>query len=149
MKWRHEARIAASPDAVYAWMSDLREDDHAREAFLRGSGAKPGGPVAKRTIVSRQGDRLKVHDAWGRKAFDLEVELAPVAREVRLHGGFGYRATWRAEPDGPGTRLVVEGEMAPSGIMRLFVPLFAKGMAKEMQADFNGHVEDLRSALTP
>ncbi|SRR5581483_2697618 len=148
MRWRHEALVPASPDAVYAWMSDFREDDHAREAFLRGSGAKPGGAASHRTVVSREGNRVRLHDAWGRRSFDLDVELAPEAREVRLTGEYGYSATWRAEPAAGDTRVVVEGRLEPTGIMRLLAPLFSRGMAKQMQDDFNGHVEDMRSGLT-
>jgi Polyketide cyclase / dehydrase and lipid transport len=147
MRWRHEARLAASPDAVYAWMSDFREDDHAREAFLRGAGQKPGGAASRRTVVSRDGNRVKLRDAWGRRTFEMDVELAPQAREVRLTGEYGYRATWRAEPDGAGTRVVSEGAFEPAGLMRLVAPLFARGFARQMEQDFRGHVEDLRSEL--
>src|SRR5581483_8174623 len=134
MRWRHEALVPASPDAVYAWMSDFREDDHAGEA-------------SHRTVVSREGNRVRLHDAWGRRSFDLDVELAPEAREVRLTGEYGYSATWRAEPAAGDTRVVVEGRLEPTGIMRLLAPLFSRGMAKQMQDDFNGHVEDMRSGL--
>ena len=146
--WRYEARIEAPPDAVYAWMSDFREDDHARPAFLEGSGAKPDGRVSRREVLSRSGNRVELRDTWGKETFPMTVELVPEKRELRLTGQYGYRGAWRAEPDGAGTRVVSEGALEPSGVMRLFAPLFAGMMRKQMGADFRGHVADMRSELT-
>ncbi|MEA3198833.1 MAG: hypothetical protein QOE90_261 [Thermoplasmata archaeon] len=147
MQWRHEARIDAPADAVYAWMSDHREDDHAREAFLRGAGRGPEGARSRREVVSRDGDVVKLRDVWGKRVFEMEARLDAKAREVRLTGAYGYRATWRAIPDGAGTRLVVEGAIEARGIAGLFAKLFGKRMLRDMQADFNGHVADARETL--
>jgi|SRR5581483_11255023 len=146
--WRFEARVDATPDAAYAWMTDFTEHDHGSEAFRRGAKAKEGDARAsKRTVVSREGNRVKIHDVWGRQSFDMDVELVPARREVVLTGQYGYSAVWRAEPDGAGTRIVNEGKLAPTGFMKLLAPLFARSFAKQMRSDFDGHLEEMREDL--
>ena len=148
--WSFEARVPAPPDAVYAWLSDYAEDDHANPRFRKGAGVKPDDRTHNRRTVERRDERhLVVHDEWGRQRFAMEVELAPEAREVRLRGQHGYRGAWRAEPDGAGTRVVCEGRLEPTGLARLFAPLFARMLMKQMKGDFEGHVEDLRQTLGP
>jgi hypothetical protein len=147
--WRFEARIDATPDAVYAWMSDYRDDDHANERFRRGAKAADGGEASHRVVERRDAKNLVVRDEWGRQQFTLEVQLVPEERETRLRGEWGYRSTWRAESDGNGgTKLTVDGELAPRGPMRLLAPLFAARMRRQMEQDFAGHVEDLRATLS-
>lgn len=147
--WSFEARVAAPPEAVYAWMSDYREDDHAREAFRRGAGVKPGDTrVSHRRIVSREGNRVVLEDSWGRQRFPMEVELRPSAHELHLTGQYGYRGTWSAKSDGAGGAIVrSEGRVEPTGIMKLFAPLFARAFMKQMKADFEGHVAEMREDL--
>lgn len=146
--WSFQAHVPAPPDAVYAWMSDFREDDHARPAFRRGAGVKEGDrKVSHRKVLSREGNVVTLEDSWGRERFPMKARLDPARREVRLEGQYGYHGTWRAEPDGSGTRLVSEGRLEPKGVMRLLAPLFAKAFLKQMQADFNGHVEDAKEEL--
>lgn len=147
--WRFDAHVAASPDAAYAWMSDFTEDDHTRPAFLEGSGAKPDPKrTSHRHVVSRDGNRLRIEDSWGRDRFAVNVTLAPETREVHIEGQYGYRATWRAEPDGAGTRIVLEARLEPTGFARLFAPLLARMLMRQMRADFDGHVADMRSSLS-
>lgn len=148
LTWRHEARIDAPADAVYAWMTDFREDDHAREAFVRGAGREAGAKDAsRREVVSRQADRVQVRDTWKGRVFEMEARLDPQAREVHLTGAYGYRATWRALPEAGGTRLVVEGAIEARGVAGLFANLFGKRMLRDMEADFRGHVADAREML--
>lgn len=91
---------------------------------------------------------LVVEDQWGRgNKARLTARLDAARREVALEGQWGYRATWRAEPDGSGTRLLVEGSVAPGGLLGLLMPLFRKGMLRQMRADFDGHLADLREGL--
>lgn len=147
--WSFEATLDAPPDAVYAWMTDYQEDDHANAAFKRGSGAAADDRAHSHRVVERAADgrHLVVRDEWGRQKFELEVELAPDAREVRLTGAFGYSAIWRATPDGAGTRVRVDGQLAPTGFAKLFAGLFAGKMGTQMRQDFDGHVEQMRSEL--
>ena len=145
-RWSFEARVPAPPDAVYAWLSEYAEDDHSNERFRRGSGATDD-KRSHRVVERKDERRLVVRDEWGRQRFEMQVELAPEAREVRLTGQMGYRAVWRATPDGEETRVTSEGRLEPKGLMRLFAPMFAGAFMKQMKADFEGHVTDLRESL--
>lgn len=145
VSWSFSAHVPAPPDAVFAWVSDFREDDHARPAFLRGAGMK--APAGRRRIVAREGNVVTLEDGMGRRAFRTRATVDAAAREVRVEGAHGYRATWRAAPEGDGTRLTCEGALAPDGLLRLFVPLFAKGMLRQVRADFDGHVADAVESL--
>jgi hypothetical protein len=147
LTWTLRARIAAPPDRVFAWMSDYREDDHSNPRFVAGSGAKASAKPAQRKIVSRQAGSVVLEDEWDGKRFRSTVRLDPAARTVTIEGEFGYRAVWRAIPDGAHTTLEVRGEMAPSGPMKLLVPLFAASQRKQSEADFRGHVADLEASL--
>lgn len=144
--WRLSGVVAAGPDEVYAWMTDFREDDHERPAFRRGSGAKPGGRPSSRKVLSRDGDVLRIEDSWGRNRFVATVTLDPKARAVRIEGKMGYESTWRAEPDGAGTRVEVEGRMG-RGVVGSLMAVFASGIRREMEQDFRGHLEDLRESV--
>lgn len=149
-QWRFEATVQASPLDVYGWMSDFAEDDHAREAFVRGTGAEADKyRGCLRRVVSREGDRLVVEDTMGRQSWRMDVELRPAQHEVHMAGMWGYRAVWRALPEAAGTRVVVEAGLEPKGFARLFAPLFAGMLMKQMRADFDGHVADMREALVP
>lgn len=147
-RWSFEARVPAPPEAVYAWMSDYREDDHAREAFRRGAGVKPDDRRAsQRRIVRRDGNRLVLEDTWGGQRFSLHVELRPSAHEIHVKGAYGYRAVWTAKADAGGTLVRCEGSMEPTGLLRFVAPFFAKAFVKQMQADFDGHVAEMRVDL--
>lgn len=146
--WRHEGRVAAPPDAVYAWMTDFQADDHARPAFRQGAGVPPDDLTpSNRTVISRTGDTTVLEDRWGRRKFRLAVTLDRPRREVKLAGQFGYGSVWRATPDGDGTLLACEGRMAPRGLTRLLLFFFAGGLLREMATDFQGHLEDARHTL--
>lgn len=146
--WKEETTIAAAPDAVFAWMSDFTEDDHNTEAFRRGAGVDPTKKrkPSRRTILSREGNVLRIRDEWGGSKYEQTVTLDPTARTVLIQGGMGYESTWRASPEGAGTRLSVEGRMG-RGIVGTMMRLFEGGMRKSMAEDFRGHVEDLRDTL--
>ena len=148
-RWSFSAPVDAPPDAVYAWLTDLREDDHARPAYLRGAGAEAGARPARREVVSREGDRLVVEDHWGSRAFRVDVTLDREAREVRLEGKHGYRCVWRVVPDAPRTRVECEGRLEPHGLTALLAPLFVPRLVRQIERDFHGHIEDLREALAP
>lgn len=146
--WKFAATVPAPPDAVFAWMQEFREDDHSNERFLRGAGVtKPPRRPAKRTIVRREGNAVELDDEWNGRKNRMRVTIVPERREIRLEGGFGYSATWRAVPDGTGTSVETEGTMAPKGLFGLLLPLFAKGAKRDLEKDFAGHLADLRESL--
>lgn len=146
--WVFEGRVPASPDAVYAWLSDFCEDDHARPAYLRGAGMREGKHVkGTRRVLAHDGNTVTIEDRWGFRSFRTRVTLDPEQRALHIAGDNGYGATWSAIPEGAGTRLIVEGRLAPTGVVGLAVPLFARGLRHQMEQDFLGHLEDLRSSL--
>ena len=131
-------------------MTDFRPDDHTSAAFRRGAGVPEGKAVKKgdgRKILSRGPDEVVLEDTWDGQTMRMRVGLDPKARTVTLDGQMGYHAVWRAEPDGDGTRLVVEGRMAPGGLFGLLLPLFKSRFLKQMGQDFAGHLEDLKESL--
>lgn len=142
--------MAADPAVVFAWLTDYREDDHARPAFFRGAGTPPKKQrPSRRRVVSRAGNTLEIEDAWGRKRFRAKVTLTPARYELRIQGDFGYDATWTARPSGGGTRLEVRGTVAPGGLAGALMGLARRSFLREMEADFRGHVEDLRESVEP
>lgn len=144
--WTFEAHVTASADAVYAWMTDFREDDHARPAFVRASGGKAGVQSTRR-ILARAGDSVQLEDRWGRQSFRTTARLARGQREVRIEGAYGYRATWCAAPNGRGTRVTATTELDPRGFFALLLPLVAGKMRAQAEHDFRGHIADLEAEL--
>lgn len=147
-QWKVEEHIEAAPDVVYAWMTDFRPDDHDSEAYKRGAGIDPTKKQkpSTRTILSREGDTVRIRDEWGGSTYEQTLTLDRVARTVRIQGGMGYEALWRAAPEGSGTRLSVHGRMG-RGILGSLMKLFEGNMQKSMESDFRGHAEELRESL--
>lgn len=144
--WRASGTVRADPDAVYAWMTDFTADDHGSEAYLRGSGQKKPKKPGVRTILSREGNVLRIEDNWGGSTYRQTITLDPATRSYRIESGMGYHATWRAVPEGGGTRVEVEGRMG-RGIVGALMGLFAKPIRRGMEDDFRGHLEELRETL--
>ena len=148
LRWRCEGSIDARPDDVYAWMTDFTADDHNSEAYKRGAGVDPKKKAkpSVRKVLSREGNTLRIEDTWDGQTWQQTVTLDPAARSVRIVGGFGYDATWRATPEGTGTRLSVDGQMG-KGIVGSLLRLFEKRTQRSMDQDFAGHMEDLKETL--
>lgn len=146
-EWKFETRVAAPPAAVYAWLSDYQNDDHTHEAFRRGSKAKKDGKHQRRVVERKDARSLVVRDEWGSQTYTMHVELAPEAHEVRLRGQMGYSGLWKVEPDGAGSIVTSTSFVAPRGFAKIFAPLFAGMFMKQMRADFDGHVEHMKSDL--
>lgn len=145
--WAFEGHVEASPDAVYAWLTDFSGDDHASEAYRRGAGvANKKHKPSSRTVLSREGNVLRIEDRSGRSKYTSTVTLDPAARAIRIQGGFGYDSTWSASPEGSGTKLAVRGQ-AGHGLVGSLMRLFAGPMRRSMGCDFNGHLEDARASL--
>lgn len=145
--WRLSGIVAASPDAVWAWLTDFTEDDHNSAAYRRGAGeTKPQKKPSRREVVSREGNVIRLRDTWNGSTWEQTVTLDPASRSVRIQGGFGYDATWAATPEGNATRVSVEGRMG-KGIVGSIMKLFQGSTQKSMEKDFRGHMEDLRESL--
>lgn len=149
VEWHFNAVVKGTSDAVFNWLSDYQSDDHTSPSFLKGSGeTKPPKHAAKRQILSREGNMLKVHDEWGRSKFDSTVELVPLSREIKITGAFGYSSVWKAVPEGDKTKLECHGLWAPKGFMKIFVPLMRKRFVRDMELDFKGHTAELENDLS-
>jgi polyketide cyclase/dehydrase/lipid transport protein len=148
LTWDLDATVRAPPDVVYAWMTDFREDDHRSPAFRRGAKVRENDPRdAKRVVVARKGNEVTLEDTWGRQRFRTTATLDGAQRTITIRGEFGYQAVWRAAPVAGGTRISIEGRMAPGGVFGLLLPLFAKKMRQQTEDDFRGHVADLEASL--
>lgn len=149
MQWSQSSRVKASPDTVFAWMTDFQEDDHGRPSFVKGSGApktytkKP----SKRMIVSREGNKVKILDEWGGRKFDMNLELIPLDRTVDMKGPMGYHAVWKAVPDEGGTKVEASVNFEVRGFWGLLFRLFRKKFYRELNQDFAGHIADLENDL--
>lgn len=144
--WRMSDVVDGPPEAVWAWLTDFTKDDHATEAFRRGAGIQKDRSASSRTILSRDGDVLRIEDRDGRSTYVQTVTLHPEARRVHIAGAMGYDATWSATPEARGTRLAVQGRMG-RGVLGAILSLFAGPIRRSMERDFRGHLEDLRETL--
>ncbi len=146
LDWSKSTHVNIPPDVVFSWMTDFQEDDHGRTAFVKGTGApkiylkKP----SKRTVVSREGNNVKIHDQWGGRKFDMQLELVPLDRTVKMQGPMGYSATWKAVPDQGGTKVEAQISLHMKGFRGLLAPLFRKKFYRDLEYDFNGHISDLQ-----
>jgi hypothetical protein len=149
LKWSKSADVSDSPDAVFEWMTDFQPDDHARPAFVKGSGAKKTytSHASKRTVLARTGNHVTIHDDWGGRHFEMELDLVPLDRTVKMIGPFGYSAVWKAVPNGDGTRLEANVALDVKGFFRFIMKLFQKRFFRELDQDFAGHVADLKDSL--
>lgn len=148
--WSQEARVPIPPDRVLAWLTDFTADDHTSDAFVRGSGLPKGyGGASTRRVVRREGNVWIVHDDWGRRSIDSRVEVDPVARTVTYTQpqNPAYRNVWRVLPDGDGSRVVTDVRMEARGIWHVIGPFFEGKMRKLSDADFRGHIEDLKESF--
>lgn len=145
VSWRVSDLVDGPPDAVWAWMTDFSQDDHSTEAYRRGAGVKKAR-AASRTILSREGNVLRIEDRDGASKYVQTVTLHPERRAVHIAGQMGYDATWTATPEGHRTRLTVEGRMG-KGLVGSLMRLFQVQLQRGMERDFRGHVEDLRESL--
>lgn len=143
--WRVTDVVDGPPEAVWAWMTEFSPDDHASEAFRRGAGVEKTR-ASSRTILSREGNVLRIEDRDGASKYVQTVTLHPERRAVHIAGQMDYDATWTATPEISGTRLTVEGQMG-KGLVGSLMRLFQTRMRKSMERDFRGHVEDLRETL--
>lgn len=126
-------------DAVYAWWTDFREDDH--EA--------PNAPArSRRTIVRRSGNEIWLRDAATRPArvtIDEHVTLDPprgyrvVARYPLADVEYAYAFEGVAD----GTRIVVDVRVRPRHLGRILVPLTAPWWRRYAERDLEFHLEEM------
>ncbi len=134
-------RVVPFPrDAVYAWWTDFRPDDHP---------GRPSPATSSREVLRREGDEL-----WLR---DHAVRPAPVTLEehVVLHPQEGYsvearypgadvRYEYRFESTPDGTRIRLEAMVHPRHVGRLLLPLFRGRVQRYAERDTDYHLRRMR-----
>jgi len=138
-------RVVPFPrDAVYAWWTDFREDDHR---------SRHPPAASRREILRRDGHEIWLRDRASRPApviLEEHVVLDPPnanAVSARYPGAdIGY--VYRFEPVSPGTRIVSEAEIRPRHVGRLLL-LLLRGYAqryaeRDMEYHLHRMAEDLR-----
>jgi hypothetical protein len=146
LDWSKSAHVKIPPDVVFAWMTNFQEDDHGRTAFVKGTGAskKYTKKPSKRTVLSSEGNHVHILDEWGGRKFDMQLELVPLDRTVKVQGPMGYFAIWKAVPDNGGTKVEAQISLHMKGLRGLLAPLFRKRFYRDLEYDFNGHISDLQ-----
>jgi hypothetical protein len=144
MRLRIERFARFSRDAVYAWWTDFREDDHVR----------PGSPAASvREIRQRQGTEVWLRDRATRPilvTIDEHVTLDPPnGYTVKArYPGADVEYAYRFEPTVEGTTIVLDASVSPRGIGRLLIPLTAWWWRGYASRDFDFHMAHMAQDLS-
>ena len=143
-------RVAPYPrDAVYAWWTDFREDDHR---------SRRSPASSHREILRREGD-----DVWLR---DRATRPAPVTLEEHVvldppngyavtarYPGADVRYTYRFEPAPEGTRISLAAEIRPRHVGHILLPLLRRYAQRYAERDTDFHLrrmgEDLGGPPAP
>lgn len=138
-------RVVPFPrDAVYAWWTDFRLDDHPR---------RPSPATSSREILRREGNEVWLRDHATRPApitLDEHVTLDPPAGyavEARYPGA-EVRYTYRFEPVATGTRILLEATVRPHHVGRLLLPLFRGRVQRYAERDTEYHLQRMTEELT-
>jgi hypothetical protein len=140
-------RVVPFPrDAVYAWWTDFRPDDHP---------GRPSPATSAREVLRREGNEIWLRDHARRPA--------PVTVEERvvLDPPNGYAVTarypavdahyeYRFEATGTGTRVLLLAHLRPHHVMRLLLRVFQGRVQRYAERDTDDHLrrmsEDLRGS---
>jgi hypothetical protein len=147
MAWtlRVERTVPFPREAVYAWWTDFREDDH------RG----PDAPATStRLVLPREGRDVWLRDVATRPArvtVDAHVVLDPPhgyrvrARYPLADADYAYRF----EPVPEGTRILLTGTILPRHVGRILVPLSAPWWRGYAARDLDFHLREMVGDLGP
>ncbi len=139
-------RVVPFPrDAVYAWWTDFRPDDH------RG---RPSPATSSREILRQEGNEVWMRDHAARPApvtLEEHVTLRPpegYSVEARYPGA-DARYEYRFEPAAEGTRILLEAVVRPRHVGRLLLPLFRGRVQRYAERDTDYHLRRMAADLTP
>jgi hypothetical protein len=145
MNLRLERVVPFPRDAVYAWWTDFREDDHRS----RGSPAS-----SRRDIVRREGNEVWLRDHARRPApvtLTEHVVLDPpngYAVEARYPGA-DVRYEYRFETTAEGSRVSLIADIRPRHIGRILVPLLRGRVERYAERDTDFHLRRMAEDLSP
>jgi ribosome-associated toxin RatA of RatAB toxin-antitoxin module len=147
-----DIRIAAPPDLVFALAHDVERwadllPHYARSAAVerRSDGSLVADFIARRSLIRVLGLGLPV--AWRSRTWS-----EPATRRLRfvhIAGATrGMDVTWRIEPDGAGTRVVIEHVFRPRlpGFAGVVDRVFTRPIAGRTLATFKAIAEAVESA---
>jgi hypothetical protein len=140
---RLERLVPFPRDAVYAWWTDFRPDDHP---------GRPSPATSSREILRREGSEI-----WLR---DRAIRPGPttVAEHVILDPPNGYvvearypgadvRYEYRFERAGETTRIRVDAVIRPRHVGHLLLPLFRGWAQRYAERDTDYHLQQMASDL--
>ena len=137
-------RVVPFPrDAVYAWWTDFREDDHRSRSSPASS---------RREIVRREGNELWIRDHATRPA------PVTVLEHVTLDPPNGYRVEarypavdarydYRFDATSDGTTIRLTADLTPHHIGRLLIRLFGGTIRRYAERDTDFHLRRMAEDL--
>ena len=144
MKLRLERVVPFPRDAVYAWWTDFREDDHRSQQSPASS---------RREILRREGNEVWLRDHGLRPApvtLDEHVMLDPpngYAVEARYPGA-DVRYEYWFDPSANGTRISLVADIRPRHLGRVVLPLFRSRVQRYAERDTDYHLRSMSQDLT-
>jgi hypothetical protein len=137
-------RVVPFPrDAVYAWWTDFRKDDHP---------GRPSPATSSRQILRREGHEVWLRDQASRPALvtlEEHVILDPpdgYAVEARYPGA-DARYEYRFEPVAEGTRIRLEAAIQPRHLGHILLPLFRGWAQRYAERDTDFHLQRMKEDL--
>ena len=140
-------RVVPFPrDAVYAWWTDFREDDHI---------GRSSPATSRREILKRDGHEIRLRD-HARRPAPVTIE-----ERVTLHPPNGYAVAaryrgaavhyeYRFESGADGTRILLVADVRPRHLGRILLLLFRGRVRRYAERDTEYHLramtQDLASA---
>ncbi len=138
-------RVVPFPrDAVYAWWTDFREDDHR---------SRDSPASSRREILRRDGDELWLRERARRPAPVTVLEhvtLEPprgYAVDAR-YPGVDARYEYRFEAAGETTRIRLTADLAPHHVARLLAFLFRGSIERYAERDTDFHIRQMAADLS-
>ncbi len=138
-------RVVPFPrDAVYAWWTDFRPDDHP---------GRPSPATSSREILRQEGNEIWMRDHAARPApvtLEEHVILRPprgYSVETRYPGA-DARYEYRFEPAAEGTRIMLEAVVRPRHLGRLLLPLLRGRVQRYAERDTDYHLRRMAADLT-
>ncbi len=145
MKFRLDRKTPFPRDAVFAWWTDFREDDHQH----------PGSPAAStRTVLRRTGNETWLQDRATRPlrvTIEEHVIVDPplgYAVEARYPAA-DVRYTYRFDVEGDGTRVTLDVDVRPRHVGWILIPLTTPWWRRYSERDLDFHLEAMRRDLSP
>ncbi len=142
---RVEPTVPFPRDAVYAWWTDFREDDH------RG---RHSPASSHRELLRREGHEVWLRDRARRPApvtLEEHVVLDPPNgdRMEARYPGADVRYEYRFEPSAEGSRISLIAEARPRHLARILLPLFRGRIERYAARDTDFHLRRMAEDLSP